>query len=301
MSTSPKVWFVTGASSGFGRSMTELALSKGDKVVATVRKPEILNDLVVAHPKDKLLVLQVDVCKPSDINAAFARIKETFGRIDVVFNNAGKAAFAEAEGMPDDVSRGMFEVNFWGAANVTRAAVKFLREVNPPGQGGVIFQISSVVAYHSLPTFSYYAARSEPHYQIYLASALEGFSEVFAKELPPEWNIKICIVEPGAFRTKGLDNATIVKQHSAYADESTEVSQVRRFLSDAKFIGDSNKFVGVMYKLAESNDIPLHLPMGQDAVKAMQSRGQYISDVAEKTAPWSEDVALEEGGVGAPI
>lgn len=138
--------------------MAELALKKGDKVVATLRKPEMLADLVAQYPKDKLLILKVDVTKPSDIDAAFAHTKETFGRVDVVYNNAGRAIFAEAEGTPDSVAQDLFEVNFWGAVHVTQAAVKFMREVNPPGAGGVIFQFSSVVAYHHLPTFGFYAA-----------------------------------------------------------------------------------------------------------------------------------------------
>ena len=178
MSSRPRIWFrtfepvimwltlaftdgslVTGASTGIGRSLLELLLKNGEVVVATLRKAEVLADLSAKYPEDKLLVVRVDVSKETDITAAFDKTNEVFGHIDVVFNNAGYGSLGEAEATPNNVARAQFEVNFWGASNVSRAAVKFFREVNKPGVGGTLLQVSSIVFYSPGPALAYYSAR----------------------------------------------------------------------------------------------------------------------------------------------
>lgn len=149
---------VTGASSGFGRLLTELALSNGDNVVATLRNPTTLSALSSTYPASRLLVHKLDVTAPADIPAAFAAAHAQFGRVDVVFNNAGYGLLAEVEGTPDDVARGVFETNFWGAANVSREAVRVFREVNPKGVGGRLLTVSSFVGLKPLPCAGYYSA-----------------------------------------------------------------------------------------------------------------------------------------------
>jgi NAD(P)-dependent dehydrogenase (short-subunit alcohol dehydrogenase family) len=152
------VCLVTGASVGFGRSITEYVLSKGDVVVATMRKPEAVADLTKKYDSSKLLALRLDVTKPEEIAAAFSKAHQTFKKIDVVVNNAGYGAIGEVEGTPLDVARGIFEVNFWGSGNVAREAVKFFREVNNP-TGGRLLQITSVAAFDGQPGIAYYSAR----------------------------------------------------------------------------------------------------------------------------------------------
>ena len=149
---------VTGASTGFGRILTELVLERGDKAIATLRRPEVLSDLTAKYPSDRLLTVKLDVTKPQEIIDAFAAAKAKFGRIDVVANNAGYGTLGEAEGAEDDVVRAMFETNFWGAANVSREAVRFFREVNPAGVGGRLLQFSSTAGILGMPAASYYSA-----------------------------------------------------------------------------------------------------------------------------------------------
>ena len=127
-------------------------------MVATARRPSILDELVSQYPSDRLLVLKLDVSQPQEIVDAFAQTKATFGRLDVVVNNAAWAAMGEVEAAQDEVVRSMFETNFWGAANVTREAVKFFREVNPPAVGGRLLQISSITGLIGGPGLAYYAA-----------------------------------------------------------------------------------------------------------------------------------------------
>ncbi|KAG2360412.1 hypothetical protein BDR07DRAFT_1360182 [Suillus spraguei] len=286
--SSPKVWFITGTSSGFGRSMTEYALNQGDIVVATLRKPQVLSDLAARYPADKLLVLKVDVMKQEDIDEAFARTRSTFGRLDVVFNNAGYGFVAEVESTPADKAREIFETNFWGAANVSRAAVKFLREVNEPGKGGIILQNSSVTGFYAPPGMGYYAATKH---------ALEGFSDSLAKELPASWNIKICIIEPGAFQTNGNKGPVILPQHPAYADESFATSVLRQEMKGAVFEGDPEKFTRTVYEIIRRGKIPKRLPMGLDALKILNLRIEDLKATINETREWSVDLKRVDGGV----
>ncbi|PSR71896.1 hypothetical protein PHLCEN_2v12240 [Hermanssonia centrifuga] len=152
-----KVWFITGASSGFGRLTAEICLKNGDAVVATLRKPEVLDDLKAQYPATRLLVLKLDVKNAQEITDAFSRAKEVFGRLDVVLNNAGTGFVGEIESTPDHMARSVVETDFWGAANVSREAVKFFREVNKP-VGGRLLTVGSFGGLTALLCAGYYTA-----------------------------------------------------------------------------------------------------------------------------------------------
>lgn len=172
-SSNSKVWFVTGASSGFGRAVTEVMLQKGDNVVATLRKPAMLDDLTKLYPKNRLLTLPLDVTVPGDITTAFVKAREAFGRIDVVFNNAGLAIVSEAEGMPDDDAKLLFDTLFWGAANVTKEAVTTFRDFNRP-PGGRLLQVYLVQPCELFPE-----QRTTPQ--------LKQLLNLFLKGMPLSW------------------------------------------------------------------------------------------------------------------
>ena len=148
---------VTGASSGFGRTMTEIVLKNGDIAVATLRTPAALDPLVALYPATQLLVLQLDVNDHDAVVHAFARAQEAFGRIDVVFNNAGRGLVGDMEITPHEAARALFDVNFWSAAAVTREAIRVFREVNQP-RGGRLLQMSSVTGIAGTPCASFYSA-----------------------------------------------------------------------------------------------------------------------------------------------
>jgi len=151
---------VTGSSSGFGRAVTEAALKAGDNVIATLRRPTDLDDLIAstANP-ERLFVLKCDVSISSDIHNAFSQGLAKFGTIDIVFNNAGYGICAEAESTPNDAARKMFDANFWGAADVSREAVRVFREVNGSEKGGWLFNVSSGAGIVASPLIPYYSAR----------------------------------------------------------------------------------------------------------------------------------------------
>lgn len=148
---------VTGSSTGFGRLMTELVLRNGDFAVATLRKPEVLADLVAKQPKERLLVLKLDVTHPHDIEKAFVAATAQFGRIDIVFNNAGYPIVGELESVPEEMGRALFDTNVWGAVNVTKEALRVFREVNEP-VGGILLQVSSQLGIEAGAGFAHYGA-----------------------------------------------------------------------------------------------------------------------------------------------
>ncbi|KAF7348899.1 NAD(P)-binding protein [Mycena venus] len=124
MSLTPGIWLITGASSGFGRTLAEVVLAQGEIAVATLRYPADLEDLAVTNP-DRLLVLKCDVTKLDEVLSAFSAAIERFGRVDVVFNNAGYAIVSEIEATPEDAARALFDVNFLGYRQSHTGAVFF--------------------------------------------------------------------------------------------------------------------------------------------------------------------------------
>lgn len=148
---------VTGASSGFGRLVTEYALENGDNVIATLRNPSMISDLSTKYPASQLLVLELDVSDPAAITIAFNQAVASFNRVDVVLNNAGFYVVGEVEGISDKSSRAMFDTMFWGAGNVMREAVRCFRDINRP-MGGQLLNVSSRTALLPQPGAVLYAA-----------------------------------------------------------------------------------------------------------------------------------------------
>ncbi|OAX39112.1 NAD(P)-binding protein [Rhizopogon vinicolor AM-OR11-026] len=198
-------------------------LQKGDNVVATLRKLSALDDLAILYPKNRLLILPLDVTVPSDITDAFVKARETFGRVDVVFNNAGICLISEVEGMPEGDAKHLFDTNFWGAANVTKEAVATFRDFNEP-HGGHLLQMSSRTTLQVVPGAAHYAAAKAGIYvsltfardaTYTVAIAFESLSEGYAAELGPAWNIKITVIQPARFRTAFPWRNVLVPIHPA--------------------------------------------------------------------------------------
>ncbi|TFK87797.1 NAD-P-binding protein [Polyporus arcularius HHB13444] len=276
-----RIWLITGASTGFGRRLAELVLKNGEKVVATARRPSALDDLVTKYPADRLLVLKVDVSIAQDIVDAFAATKEKFGRLDVVVNNAAYAAMGELESVSEEEGRAMFDTNFWGAVRVSREAVKFFREVNPPGVGGRLLQISSITGIIGGAGMAYYAASKH---------ALEGVSECLAAELDPAWNIKVTIVEPASFHTEGQAKTVWAPPHPAYSNPELPASRMRNGWSAYTPAGDANKAVEVLYKLASLPDPPLHFVLGENAILYVRKKLAELAADTDKYESWSQNL-----------
>ncbi|TFY60676.1 hypothetical protein EVJ58_g4990 [Rhodofomes roseus] len=284
---SSKIWLITGSSAGMGRAMTEIVLSQGDIVVATLRKPSAIDDLVQKYPKERLLVVRVDVSKKDEIAAAFEKAREVYGRIDVVFSNAGYGILGETESVPEDTARKLFDTNFWGALNVALEAIRFFRDVNKP-QGGRLINNSSIVGVTPSPGVSFYGATKH---------ALQGVMESLAKELNPAWNIKIINLCPGRFATRGVSSDSMVTTNPlpTYDFEGSLTKLMRGVMPSAARPGDAVKGMQVVYhQLAKLEDPPLNIPLGKDAVKGFGDTAKLFSDTVVACASFSDNVSHDE-------
>ncbi|KAM5541159.1 hypothetical protein V8D89_005088, partial [Ganoderma adspersum] len=237
-----------------------------------------LDGLAQRYPKDRLLVLPLNVTQPNQIAAAFAEAKRAFGRINVVFNNAGFGHIRELEATEEVTARALFEMNFWGAMSITREAVKCFHETNSPGDGGQLLQMLSYGGLIGIPGASFYGVSK---------FALEGASESLAAELDPAWNIKVTIVEPGWIRTELASRAAWSPEHPAYQNPNLPLTHVRRFGWDEATMAwkDARRSAEAVYNIACMPDPPLHFVVGKDAIKA----------VRKKIAALAADIDAHEG------
>ncbi|WP_406320819.1 oxidoreductase [Streptomyces sp. NBC_00519] len=261
-----KVWLITGASSGFGRAITEAALAAGDVVVGAARRVEALDELVAAHA-DQLEALPLDVTDTAAAEAAVQDVVARYGRIDVLVNNAGRTHVGAFEETTDAELRELFDLHVFGPATLTRAVLPHMRE----RRSGAIVQMSSMGGQMSFAGFSAYSGTK---------FALEGLSEGLADEVR-EFGIKVLVVEPGGFRTSLFDTGRAGVSADSGLYES--VSRTRGFVSggDGTQPGDPAKAAALILAALDAEETPLHLPLGEDAVDAVLGKlGQVRSEIA---------------------
>jgi NAD(P)-dependent dehydrogenase (short-subunit alcohol dehydrogenase family) len=266
-----RVWLITGASSGFGRSIAAAALAAGDTVVATARRPEALDDLIAAHP-DRAVALQLDVTDQARIAAVVADTVLWYGRIDALVNNAGLGLVGAVEETTDRELRDLMDLHFFGPAALVRAALPHMRR-----QGsGAIVQMSSMGGRLSFPGVGAYSATK---------FALEGLSEALAAEVAPH-GIKVLIVEPGSFRT-GFAGGGALRQTAAIPAYEESVGRVRTDLpgSDGKQEGDPDKAAAAILTALAAERTPLRLPLGDDATDAVFAA---LDTARVETAVWEK-------------
>ena len=268
-----KTWFITGTSSGFGRLLTEQLLARGDRVAATLRRPEALDDLRAAGG-DRLWVAELDVTDSAGVHRVVSAAFADLGAIDVVVNNAGHGVFASVEEATDEQIRRVIDTNLLGSVHVIRAALPHLR-----AQGhGRVLQVSTAGGQTTYPNFSYYHASKW---------GIEGFCETVAREIAP-FGIGLTIVEPGATPTgfgSSLDTAPVMPEY-----EATPAGDVRRAIATGQFSlpSDPEKITQAMIDLVEGGTVPLRLPLGPDTYDDV--RASLVARLAEHDA--HRDVAL---------
>ena len=252
------VWFITGCSTGFGRELARYTLGRGYRVVVTARKPAEVADIAVGN-EARALVLQLDVTKPEEIAASVAAAEARFGRIDVLVNNAGVGYFAAVEESEDSEVRRMFEINFWGLANMTRAVLPGMRA----RRSGHIVNISSMGGLRGAPSVGYYNATK---------FGLEGLSEALALETAP-LGVKVLIVEPSGFRTDWAGRSANETQHPIADYDSTAGERQRWIRSHSgKQPGDPVRAAAAIVRAVEAPDAPLRLMLGKNALAAGRAK-----------------------------
>jgi NAD(P)-dependent dehydrogenase (short-subunit alcohol dehydrogenase family) len=277
---SGRVWFITGSSRGLGRSLTEAVLAIGDRVVATARKIEQLDDLAEEY-RDHVYPFELDVTKYARIRGAVRAAIDRFGRIDVLVNNAGFGITGATEAFTGEQVRSQLETNLYAPIEVTRAVLPFMRKQ----RSGHILQISSVGGRVGNPALTIYQAAK---------FGLSGFSEALSKEVAP-LGIHVTSVEPGGFRTDWAGASMSFAPHvDGYA---STVDATIAFLSGKGYIpmGDPVKAAKVLIDLVSHPRPPMHLVLGSDAVALVkQAEEDRIAEFEE----WLP-VSMSTGAEGA--
>lgn len=272
MGMTQKVWFITGASRGFGREWAIAALERGDSVAATARDISSLDDLAAKYG-DRFLPLQLDVTDHDADVAAVKQAHDTFGRLDIVVNNAGYGHFGLVEELTEAEARAQLETNLFGALWVTQAALPYLRE-----QGsGHILQVSSIGGISAFPLVGIYHASKW---------ALEGISQSLAQEVA-DFGIKVTLIEPGGFAT---DWAGPSSKHSAelpaYQEFHEKALEQRKNRNAAQ--GDPQASAAAVLELVDAEEPPLRCFFGTAPLGI--AKADYESRIAtwEKWQPTAE-------------
>lgn len=255
-----KVWLITGASKGFGFEIAKAALASGDQVVATVRKQA---DELAARLDggDRLLVVTLDVTNETAVKAGVDAALRRFNRIDVLVNNAGYGLLAATEEASSEELRKQYETNVFGLLNVTKAVLPQLRKQ----ASGHIINISSVFGHHNnVPGFGLYGSTKY---------AVEGISEGLTAELGP-LGIKVTAVAPGLFSTEFVSADSYQRSALTLDAYNDTVGAVRARVNQlhGNQPGDPAKLAAVIVQLASSENPPLHLPVGSDAVNSVREK-----------------------------
>jgi NAD(P)-dependent dehydrogenase (short-subunit alcohol dehydrogenase family) len=277
-----KVWFITGCSTGFGRELAKYVLESGHKAVVASRKTDDVKDIVADHPETSIAV-QLDVTKPDEITASVEAAKQKFGQIDVLVNNAGIGYFGAIEESEEDEVRRMFEINFWGLANMTKAVLPIMRAQ----RSGNIVNIASIGGLVGFPAVGYYNATK---------FAVDGFSDALSKEVAP-LGIKVTVVAPSGFRTdwagRSANNSKIViDDYKATAE--TNKNAIRGY--SGKQPGDPVRAVKAIVKAVEDANPPLHLLLGAAALKGARNKLEVLKkdfDTWEETTTGADFPAGE--------
>ena len=259
-----KVWFITGASKGFGREWAEAALDRGDRVAATARKPETLDPLVEQYG-DAVLPLRLDVTDRSAGIAAVQQAAEHFGRLDIVVNNAGYGHFGMVEELSEDEARSQIETNLFGALWVTQAAIPIMHE---QGSGHIV-QVSSIGGISAFPSVGIYHASKW---------GLEGLSQALAQEVKG-FGIHVTLVEPGGFSTDWSGPSATHSEHIEAYDAVREAAANRPTRRDP---GDPTATRGAILKVVDADPPPLRVFFGKAPL------GIAKADYESRLATWEE-------------
>jgi len=244
---SEKVWFITGASRGFGRQWSIAALERGDKVAAAARDTDTVADLVEIYG-DAILPIELDVTDRAADFAAVARAHDHFGRLDIVVNNAGYGHFGFVEEVTEQEVRAQIETNVFGALWITQAALPYLRDQ----RSGHIIQVSSIGGITAFPNVGIYHASKW---------ALEGFSQSLAQEVA-SFGVHVTLIEPGSFATDWAGSSSTRSTPLPDYDEvhaAAERVRAQRISTP----GDPHASASAILKVVDSPNPPLRVFFGE--------------------------------------
>jgi NAD(P)-dependent dehydrogenase (short-subunit alcohol dehydrogenase family) len=246
-----KTWFITGASKGLGLALVKQLLAAGQKVAATSRNiAELIK--AVGTTSSNFFPVEVDLTNEDSVGCAMHNTNKTFGRIDVVVNNAGYGIGGSIEELSDKETRDSFDVNVFGTINVIRMVLPYMRYQH----SGHIINVSSIAGFAPGTGWSVYAGTK---------FAVEGLSTVLAEDVR-EFGIKVTVVAPGAFRTSFLTPESISIAKNKMEEYTAVRASMDRYLSmDGQQAGDPEKAAATIIQVGQMENPPLHLLLGGDA------------------------------------
>ncbi|MCJ2133418.1 oxidoreductase [Methylobacterium sp. J-026] len=252
------VWFITGCSTGFGRDLAKLVIARGWRAVVTARDQAKVADLAQGA-EARVLALSLDVTAPDQIAEALRAATETFGRIDVLVNNAGYGYQSSIEEGEEDKIRAQFDANVFGLFALTRAVLPVMRAQ----RSGRILNVTSVAGFVGFPGSGYYAATKH---------AVEGFSDALAAETGP-LGIHVTCIEPGPFRTDWAGRS-LVQTPSTIADYAETAGARLKATSEKSGTqaGDPVRAGEAMIRVTEIDNPPRHLVLGAWGFEAVTNR-----------------------------
>ena len=274
-SPTPKIWFITGASRGFGRVWAEAALQRGDKVAATARQLASLADLTATYGEN-VLPLELDVTNPAQVKTVVAQVHAHFGRLDVVLNNAGYSLVGTIEEASLDDVRALYETNIYGTLSVIQAALPLLR-----AQGsGHILGVSSGLGHYTLPVIGYYCSSKW---------AFEAIHESLAAEVAP-FGINVTIIEPGAYATEfgSPESLRFAPGLEVYTDFKDQFFGNLRGLER----GDPAATPAAIFAVVDTAQPPLRLFLGSHNLPMVRTT------YAERLATWEAWEAVADAAQG---
>ncbi|RZM19463.1 MAG: SDR family NAD(P)-dependent oxidoreductase [Pedobacter sp.] len=266
-----KVWLITGCSTGFGRELAKEVLRLGYKAGVAARNIEDVEDIIQDYP-ETAIAITLDVTKDEQISDAVKQITEIFGRVDVLVNNAGIGYFGSAEESDNDETRRMFDINFFGLANVTKAVLPIMRKQ----RSGHILNVASIGGLVGYPALSYYNATK---------FAVDGYSESLSKELAP-LGIKVTIIAPSGFRTDWAGRSAN-EAKSEIEDYKTTAGQNQETIRgySGSQPGDPVLAAKAIVKAVETENPPLRLLLGAAALKNARLK---LQELAKDYDAWAE-------------
>jgi len=276
-----KIWLITGSGNGLGRDIAEAALAAGDSVVAGARRTEELAPLVAQYG-ERAKPVKLEVRDEAAAKAAVLLAVDTFGRLDVLVNNAGYGQFAPFEQMSAEDFQAIVDTCFYGVVYTTRAAVPVMRKQ----KGGHIFQVSSVGGRHAVPGNTPYLAAKW---------AVGGFSDSLAIEVAP-FGVNVCTLEPGGIGTnwarRAVKNAPdLLPEYEATVGSFLEMLRGL----EGCWESDPRKIADVILQLANSDEVPVRLILGVDAEKRVQQAEAARAAEADKWRHLTVSTVFEDG------
>ncbi len=274
------MWLITGAGRGLGVEIAKAALAAGHDVVATGRDAAKVAAAVGDH--GNVLVIKLDVTRPSDAEAAVAAAVATFGRIDILVNNAGNFFAGFFEELSPEQVHNQVETLLFGPMNVTRAVLPVMRKQ----RSGLLLTISSTAGITGQMFCTAYAAAK---------FGVEGWMESLTSEIAP-FGIRTMLVEPGFFRTELLTKESTTYAPPTiddYAERTREIVAAWKSM-DGKQGGDPAKLAGVLVKLAALKEPPTRFAAGADAVQTFEAKAGTLLAQAQAHRDLSTSLAYDE-------